>query len=95
MKLTDWTLPLRTADLDMVDLAQRVKFESNSLVRYLTHDNRDILYKLDKDGKHVHYISEVKIDNSIKQEGHKLTFTQEKGKFDQIVRRNSQIMASC
>ena len=95
MKLTDWTLPLRTADLDMVDLAQRVKFESNSLVRYLTHDNRDILYKLDKDGKHVHYISEVKIDNSIKQEGHKLTLSQEKGTFDQIVRRNSQIMASC
>ena len=73
MKLTDWTLPLKTADLDTVDLAQRVKFESDSVVRYLTHDNRDILYKLDRDGKRVHYLSEVKIDNSIEQEGHKIT----------------------
>ena len=75
MKLTDWTFPLKTAHLDTVDLAQRVKFESNSVVRYLTHDNRDILYMLDKDGKHVHYISEVKIDNSINKDGHKITFS--------------------
>ena len=64
---------METADLDALDLAQRVKFESNSVVRYLTHDSRDILYKLDRDGKHVHYISEVKIDNSIEQGGHKIT----------------------
>ena len=74
MKLTDWTLPLKTDDLDTLDLAHRVKFESNSVVRYLTHDNRDILYKLDRDGKRVHYISEVKIDNFIEHNGHKIIF---------------------
>ena len=74
MKLKDWTLPIKTNDLDIVDLASRVKFESNSVVRYLTRSNRDILYKLDEDGKHVHYICEVKVENSTKTDGHKLNF---------------------
>ena len=53
-------------------MASRVKFESNSVLRFLTPDNRDILYRLDEDGKQVHYISEVKVDNQLVTEGHKI-----------------------
>ena len=60
---TEWTIPLKTEEIEKVELASRVKFESNSVVRYLTRDKRDILYRLDQDGKCVHYIGKVKADN--------------------------------
>ena len=72
IKLTDWTLPIRTDGLEDKDLASRVKFESNSVLRFLTPDNRDILYGLDEDGKQVHYISEVKVDNLLVTNEHKI-----------------------
>ena len=53
-------------------MASRVKFESNSVLRFLTPDNRDILYRLDEDGKQVHYISEVKVDNLLMTNEHKI-----------------------
>ena len=48
------------------ELASRVKFESNSVIRFLTRDKRDILYRLDNDGTSVHCIGEVKVDNLLK-----------------------------
>ena len=59
MKLKDWELPLRTDEYQTIDLAKRVKFESNKIIRFLTPNNRDILYELDEDGKQVRNISEV------------------------------------
>ena len=69
---TEWTIPLKTEDIEKVELASRVKFESNSVVRYLTRDKRDILYRLDQDGKHVHYIGEVRVDDFFLKKNHKL-----------------------
>ena len=66
IKPTEWSIPFRTDDIDKDELASRVKFESNSVIRYLTRDKRDILYRLDSDGKSVQYIGEVKVDNSLK-----------------------------
>ena len=46
------------------ELATRVKFESNNVIRLLTAvTNRDILYSLDKDRTNFHYISEVPQQN--------------------------------
>ena len=44
-----------------IDLAKRVKFESNKIIRFLAPNNRDILYELDEDGKQVHNISELSV----------------------------------
>ena len=57
IKPTEWVFPIKTDDIDKAELASRVKFESSSVVRYLTPDKRDILFKLDKDGKRVHFMS--------------------------------------
>ena len=48
--------------MDIVELAKRVRFESNSIIRYLTKDNRDILFLLLPD-KAVKKISEVQVEN--------------------------------
>ena len=66
IKPTEWTIPNRTDNIKKEELASRVKFESNSVIRYLTRDKRDILYRLDNDGRSVHYIGEVKVDNLLK-----------------------------
>ena len=76
IKPTEWTIPIKTDGIEKVELASRVKFESSSVIRYLTRDKRDILYRLDTDGKHVHYIGEVKVDNLLKTEKHKLVYNE-------------------
>ena len=43
-----WILPIRTDDLETGELFRRVRFEANNVVRILTKDNRDILYKLER-----------------------------------------------
>ena len=63
IKPTEWIFPMRTDNIEKAELASRVKFESGSVIRYLTRSKRDILYMLEKDGKHVRYIGEVKLDN--------------------------------
>ena len=63
IKPTEWTIPFRTSGITKEELASRVKFESNSVIRYLTRDKRDILYRLDNDGTSVRYIDEVEVDN--------------------------------
>ena len=49
--------------MDSVDLATRVKFEANDIVRVLTTDSRDILYKLEQNENVAVYMSEVRIEN--------------------------------
>ena len=82
---------MKTADLPLEDLEQRVRFESNSIVRYLNRDNRDILYQLDKDGRSVHYIGEVKVENFFRKPGHKLTLLDGTENFEQTMVRSAQI----
>ena len=52
----DWQLPIMTEGIEHVELARRVKFESNNVIRVLTQDNRDILFELSLDLK-VKYLS--------------------------------------
>ena len=66
IKPTDWNIPFKTDDIKKEELASRVKFESSSVIRFLTRDKRDILYRLDNDGRNVYYIGEVKVDNLLK-----------------------------
>ena len=66
IKPTEWIIPFRTDDIKKEELASRVKFESSSVIRYLTRDKRDILYRLDNDGRSVNYIGEVQVDNLLK-----------------------------
>ena len=35
---TGWELPIKTDDIDPVELAKRVRFESNNVIRFLTID---------------------------------------------------------
>ena len=64
LKPLDWQLPINTADIDPIELANRVRFVANNAIRFHTLDNRDILYRLDEDGKSVHYLSEVRLENN-------------------------------
>lgn len=54
-----------------------MRFESNSIIRYINRDNRDLLYLLDPNGKSVHYIGEVKVENFFRKHGHKLALQDE------------------
>ena len=92
---TGWIIPFSTKEYDTQELASRVKFESNSIIRVLTRDNRDILFALDKNEKKVHYLSEVKVENPYKtEEGHKLTFDNKRETFEQLTHRSSLMNAS-
>ena len=51
-----------TEGVEHVELARRVKFESNNVIRILTQDNRDILYDLSPNDK-VKYLSIVQLLN--------------------------------
>ena len=93
LKRKEWSIPLKTDDIDPAELEYRVRFETNSIVRYVNRDNRDILYQLDKDGSSVHYIGEVKVENCFKMRGHKLELHDENKTFEETMQRNSQITA--
>ena len=46
---TDWELPIKTKDIDGFELASRVRFESNNVIRFVTQDaNQDLLFSLDE-----------------------------------------------
>ena len=70
-----------------------MRFESNSIIRYINRDNRDLLYQLDPNGKSVHYIGEVKVENFFHKPGHMLGLQEEKNTFEQKMVRTSQITA--
>ena len=66
---TDWKIPILTDGMDVKELAKRVRFESNNVIRILTRDNRDILFLLSQD-KTVKMISEVQLENFFEVQGH-------------------------
>ena len=85
-----WILPIRTDDLETGELFRRVRFEANNVVRILTKDNRDILYKLESNKTVAQYLSEVKVDGvSVAKWGHDLEGGEQKGKFETMMCRNS------
>ena len=45
-----WGLQLKRG-ISHLELAKRVKFESNNVIRFLTQDNRDILFEMSPDNK--------------------------------------------
>ena len=58
LEKTGWTVPIDTRGLGVVELARRVRFEANNIIRYLREDDLDILFLLKPD-KSVRKISEV------------------------------------
>ena len=54
-------LPVETEGIKQLELAKRVKFESNNVIRIVTQDNRDILFELSLDDK-TKYLSDVEIE---------------------------------
>ena len=74
--------------MDLFELASRVKFESNSVIRFLTRDKRDILFRfdgdeqIDGDEQTVHYIGEVKVDNLLKKRDHKIAHHEYEDEFE-------------
>ena len=62
-------MPISTFGMDTVELAKRVRFEANNVIRFRTQDNRDILFLLKQD-RNVEKISEVQVENFYKTEGH-------------------------
>ena len=44
-------LPIRTEGIGHVELAKRVRFESNNVIRILTQENQDVLLELLDDDK--------------------------------------------
>ena len=47
----NWKLPIKTENIEHIELAKRVKFEGNNVIRFLTQDNQDILFELSPDYK--------------------------------------------
>ena len=45
-EMTEWELPIQTKDIDPRELSRRTKFESNDIIRIITKDKRDILFRL-------------------------------------------------
>ena len=41
-----WTVPLETVDIGSGELAKRSRFESDSIIRFLTPDGNDLLFAL-------------------------------------------------
>ena len=96
MKPKDWAFPIWTEHYEIMDLAARVKFESNSVIRFLTESNRDILFILDNnDGQTVYYASETRVERLFTKEEHLLKFSEENEKLEDLIHRNSQMMACC
>ena len=46
LKETDWTLPIRTDDIEYYELGSRVRFEAKNVIRILTKEDLDILFEL-------------------------------------------------
>ena len=65
-------MPIDTRGMDVYELAKRVRFEANNVIRYLTEDDLDILFLLSSDNT-VTKISEVQLENFVKTDGHQLT----------------------
>ena len=78
MQPTEWKFPFKTKDIDFIELATRVRFESKNVIRFVTPtEHRDILFSLDSDGRTMHYISEVRVENLFtKNNCHKIAYSE-------------------
>ena len=61
--------------MDAPELAKRVRFEANNIIRFRTKDSRDILFLVSQDKTTqgtaiITKISEVQVENFFKTEGH-------------------------
>ena len=68
-----------------------MRFESNNVIRFITPtEHRDILFGLDSDGKTMHYISEVRVENPFTRNNHKVAFqlTAEEDEFESLLQSN-------
>ena len=83
-----WTIPIVTADWTPEELASRVRFESNDVIRIITEDERDILYELVPNQTEALYLSEVKVEKLFYIEGHLLASHRAGGYFQEMVQRN-------
>ena len=74
LKELNWKVPISTDGIDAPELAKRVRFEANNIIRFRTKDSRDILFLLSQDKTTqettVTKISEVQVENFFKTEGH-------------------------
>lgn len=80
---------IETSDMTHTEIAERVKFESSDVIRFLTRDNRDILYKLESDLVRVKYLGEtslLKLDTC----QNKFKTIETESAFQYIVQRNNQ-----
>ena len=86
----------------MIELATRVKFEASDIVRILTLDDRDILYKLDVDHHEARYLTEVRMENQFHEDlamlhwtkiTHKFTSKKFDNVFKHLMHRSSMFRA--
>ena len=98
LKHCKWQLPIETKDIPMIELATRVKFEASDIVRILTLDNRDILYRFDEDQPEARYLTEVRMENQFHPDlslehwtdiTHKFTSKKFDNVFKHLMHRNS------
>ena len=57
-EMTDWELPIQTKDIAPKELSTRTKFEANDIIRFVTKDKRDILYRLNQNQNQAEYLGE-------------------------------------
>ena len=62
-KKEDFSLPMRTNDFENAELATRIRFESKYVIRYLSLDKRDILFKINYETMKAEYICEYSAEN--------------------------------
>ena len=74
LKELNWKVPINTDGIGVVELAKRVRFEANNIIRFRTKDSRDILFLISQDKTTqettITKISEVQVENFFKTEGH-------------------------
>ena len=58
--------PIKLDDYSAEELARRMRFESEHVIRFLSKDDRDILYLYDQRINQLQYLSEAKSINSFK-----------------------------
>lgn len=89
---TEKPVEIETSDMSCSEVAQRVKFESNDIIRFLTRDNRDILYKLHDDLIRVRYLGETSVLD-VNTDANKFKTLETESAFEYLVQRNNQYRA--
>ena len=83
-----WTLPDEIDNMKLLQLAKRVRFEANNVIRLLTKDNRDILFLIVPEEDRIEYLSDVQVTNVFEVDGHKLTTKPKQGVLADMIQKN-------